>query len=970
MKQANNFSEKLSKEMKRKWDEFRIAAEESKMMLPDDPEIISELKQVFAFSDFVARTCTRNPQVADDLIKSGAIERQYTPTEYNHKLETVLSGVQEENDLIRILRCFRSREMVRIAWRDIAGRADLSETMGDLSAFADACIEQSLSLLYQWQCSASGVPMGNDGSPQHLVVLGMGKLGAKELNFSSDIDLIFAYPQTGETKSQMPINNNEFFTKLCRQLLKVLNTNTPDGIVFRVDMGLRPYGESGSLVMSFDALEAYYQIQGREWERYAWIKAGVAAGDKTEGARLLGLLNPFVYRRYLDFGVFESLREMKQKISLEVRRKGMKDNIKLGPGGIREIEFFGQIFQLIRGGVVFALQEPAIQKVLKILALEKYISREVCDALGSAYIFLRNVEHRLQEFSDRQTHKLPSESLGKERLALSMGFDCPESFASEFERHTKTVHYHFENLLKTKDSDRQTETIENELKGVWQNLADEEEARSVLSSAGFDKPEKSLGVLNHLREDLAAAGLSREGRERIDKLLPPVLKEVGMSGQSSVALNRIVELIKSIKKRTSYISFLLENPSALTHLVRLADASPWILSFLTRHPVLLDEFLDARTLYIPPQRSDLEKDIRHRLSRVSSRGLEYQMDELRIFKQLNTLRVATADITESLPLMKVSDHLSYIAETTLNEVVALAWEHLVDIHGEPVCRLDGDEIPSAPFLQGDGRGGFAVIAYGKLGGLELGYASDLDLVFLHAGTSEETKHGKRPIDSSYFFARLGQRVIHILTARTSAGILYEADMRLRPSGSAGVLVSHIDAFEAYQIREAWTWEKQAIIRARFISGDIRLANRFEQIRKEAIGQPRDTLKLREEVIQMRERMRKETLIHDPEFFDLKQGTGGMVDIEFLVQYLVLLKSHEHSELLKWPDNVRLIGTLAQTGIIDDVAAYFLRKAYLTYRTVGHRLNLQDMAAKVPEHKFRHLRKKVEGIWTFFLGNES
>jgi len=620
--------------------------------------------------------------------------------------------------------------------------------------------------------------------------------------------------------------------------------------------------------------------------------------------------------------------------------------------------------------VVFALQEPAIQKVLKILALEKYISREVCDALGSAYIFLRNVEHRLQEFSDRQTHKLPSESLGKERLALSMGFDCPESFASEFERHTKTVHYHFENLLKTKDSDRQTETIENELKGVWQNLADEEEARSVLSSAGFDKPEKSLGVLNHLREDLAAAGLSREGRERIDKLLPPVLKEVGMSGQSSVALNRIVELIKSIKKRTSYISFLLENPSALTHLVRLADASPWILSFLTRHPVLLDEFLDARTLYIPPQRSDLEKDIRHRLSRVSSRGLEYQMDELRIFKQLNTLRVATADITESLPLMKVSDHLSYIAETTLDEVVALAWEHLVDIHGEPVCRLDGDEIPSAPFLQGDGRGGFAVIAYGKLGGLELGYASDLDLVFLHAGTSEETKHGKRPIDSSYFFARLGQRVIHILTARTPAGILYEADMRLRPSGSAGVLVSHIDAFEAYQIREAWTWEKQAIIRARFISGDIRLANRFEQIRKEAIGQPRDTLKLREEVIQMRERMRKETLIHDPEFFDLKQGTGGMVDIEFLVQYLVLLKSHEHSELLKWPDNVRLIGTLAQTGIIDNVAAYFLRKAYLTYRTVGHRLNLQDRAAKVPEHKFRHLRKKVEGIWTFFLGNES
>jgi glutamate-ammonia-ligase adenylyltransferase len=945
-------AEQMTNDHTKKWDEFRIAAENAGIKPPDIPEQIAAIRRIFSFSDFIARTCIRHPDMLDHLITGGDLLRQYPPDEYQKKLEASLSGIEDETALGSMLRGIRCREMLRIAWRDIAGHADLWETMRDLSSFAEACVDQSLSMLYQWQCSAFGIPTGADGEPQQLVVLGMGKLGAGELNFSSDIDLIFAYPEPGQTKGgEKSVTNDEFFVRLCRRLLTLLSANTSEGIVFRVDMDLRPYGESGPLVMNFDAMETYYQIQGREWERYAWIKARVIAGDKAAGARLLRRMNPFVYRKYLDFGVFESLREMKQKISLEVKRKGMKDNIKLGPGGIREIEFFGQIFQLIRGGVIHSLQSRPIQKILRTLAEEGYITQEVCQELEAAYVFLRNTEHRLQEFSDLQTHKLPPDSLKQGHLAASLGFPDWDAFASELEKHRKNVHGHFRRLLEAKDS----EGNENDLKSVWQNLNSGESGRKI-AEAGFADTEAVMQLLNHLHEDLSAAVITREARERIDRLIPLLLKEIGTSDPSAVSLNRITELIKTIKKRTSYIALLLENPAALSHLVRLAKASPWIISLLTRHPVLLDELLDSRTLYLPPRRPSLEKEICKRLEQFSSDDLEEQMEELRVFKQINTLRVAAADITDALALMKVSDHLSDIAETVLNQVIQIAWNQLIAKHGEPVCRLNRDTFTS----------GFAVIAYGKLGGLELGYGSDLDLVFLHAGTSEETKGGPRPIDSAQFFSRLGQRMIHILTTHTPAGILYETDMRLRPSGSSGLLVCHIDAFRTYQINEAWTWEKQAIIKARPVSGDPRMVSRFDDIRREALAQARDKTELRKEVRNMRMRMRKELLKPQAGIFDLKQDPGGMVDIEFLVQYLVLLNAHKYPDLVRWTDNVRLIGTLANAGIIDDITAYILRKAYLTYRIVGHRLSLREQAAAVPEERFRLLREKIEELWEVFM----
>ncbi|MEE8430112.1 MAG: bifunctional [glutamate--ammonia ligase]-adenylyl-L-tyrosine phosphorylase/[glutamate--ammonia-ligase] adenylyltransferase [Candidatus Desulfatibia sp.] len=956
MKRANKPSQDLTKEFKRKWDAFCHAASDAGITPIDDPAIIAAAKRALPFSDFISKSCIRDPEMFEDLMSSGNLQRRFMSGEYDTMLESFLLEAQDDEQLSILFRRFRRREMVRIAWRDLAGWADLSETMADLSNLADACLDQAAFLLYEWQCSEYGMPVDHDGLQQNLVVLGMGKLGGRELNFSSDVDLIFAYPEIGETRgATTSISNEEFFVRLCRRLIKVIGATTTEGIVFRVDTDLRPYGKSGPLVMSFDAMEAYYQEQGREWERYAWIKARVAAGDKAAGALLMERLKPFVYRRYLDFGAFESLRHMKQSIAFEVKRKKMANNIKLGPGGIREIEFFGQVLQLIRGGVSPALQEGSIQKALKALTFESIIPQNVCGELTEAYVFLRNIENRLQAFADRQTHKLPSDPVAKTRLAASMGFADPGSFFRCLAKHRENVHNHFVSLLEAKDSEysgEQVERMENGLEAVWQSLIEEDHGRNVLIEAGFENPAAVMRLLDYLRNDQATRSLSSAGRNRLDKLMPLMLKKIGLSEQPLPVLNRIIDLVKTIQRRTNYLALLLENPTTIDHLVKLTNASPWIVSFLARHPVLLDELLDPRTLYAPPEKSDLVKEVRKKLDRISGRDLEYQIQELCIFKQINTLRVAAADITGALTLMRTSDHLTEIAETILNEVIELAWSHLVEKHGRPLCRLCENGI---------GRG-FAVIAYGKLGGIELGYSSDLDLVFLHAGAEGHTQGGIRPIDNSQFFARLGQRVVHILTAHTPAGMLYEPDMRLRPSGSQGLLVSNIEGFKDYQMNKAWTWEHQALIKARAVSGDIKMAGRFDQIRKEVLGRPRIKTDLQKEVTDMRKQMRRELLNPEPGFFDLKQDSGGIVDIEFLVQYLVLLKSCEYAELLQWTDNIRILETLIETGILEKHTANFLKEAYLTYRAAVHKLNLQEKPARIPESKFRSLRENVEKIW--------
>jgi glutamate-ammonia-ligase adenylyltransferase len=721
--------------------------------------------------------------------------------------------------------------------------------------------------------------------------------------------------------------------------------------------------------MSFDAMEAYYQSQGREWERYALIKARSVAETEPgdSGNALIERLKPFVYRRYLDFGVFESLREMKQKISREVRRKGMADDIKLGPGGIREIEFFGQVFQLIRGGVMPVLQARGIRTVLDALAEEKLIPDTVREDLLRAYRFLRRVENRLQIAGDQQTHTLPRDARAKLLLAGAMGFDSPEAFKARLDVHTRKVHTNFMGLLTVRSgkaaaphaassAGRGTEAAG--LEAVWQEFADGRRQEHVLKNAGFEDPQGALKLINAHLSSPSTRALSAEGRRRLDRLIPDIIRHAAAVDQPQRALQRILEVIQTIQRRTTYLSLLLENPAALVHLVRLTAASPWITHFLSNHPVLLDELLDPRNLYIPSEPAEMQKDLQRRLAQAPADDLECQIEEMCIFKQVNTLRVAAADVTGVLALMRVSDYLSDIAATIIDAVVDMAWNHLVARHGTPICSLDGEPLAK----------GFSVIGYGKLGGLELGYGSDLDLVFLHAGTDETTVGGRHPIDSPQFFSRLGQRVIHLLTAHTHAGRLYEVDMRLRPDGGGGLIVSHVESFADYQRVRARTWEHQALVRARPISGDARIAGRFNRIRGEILSRKRKKALLKKEVGEMRARLRREHPVDNPAVFNIKQDPGGIVDIEFLVQYLVLLCSHRHRDLLVWTDNVRLLQTLVQTGVMDNPTADFLKHAYLILRAYAHKLSLQEKPADIPAEKFAPLRDKVRKIWEVFFGS--
>ncbi|MBT7698180.1 MAG: bifunctional [glutamate--ammonia ligase]-adenylyl-L-tyrosine phosphorylase/[glutamate--ammonia-ligase] adenylyltransferase [Desulfobacterales bacterium] len=950
-----NLSKELMEDLNNKWDPFIKASEKAGIELPDDNVLIEEMKKVFALSDFIAKTASLNPEMISALIRSGDLRKSFGGDEYSSRLEKSLYDAKNDIELGVTLRKQRTLEMVRIAWRDLSGYAGLSETMNDLSVFADEILDKTLSFLYEQHCEKFGIPASSDGVHQKMVVIGMGKLGGRELNFSSDVDLIFAYPETGQVVGgPKEITNEEFFTGLSRNFIKTLGEKTTGGIVFRVDMRLRPFGENGPLITNFSALEEYYQRQGREWERYAMIKARVVAGDKDQGNILLQRLKPFVYRRYLDYGVYESLREMKHKISIEVERKGLKKNIKLGPGGIREIEFFGQVFQLIRGGVEPLLQERKILDVLHILSSKAYIPQKVSKELSDAYKFLRNTEHRLQEFSDQQTHDLPLDNKGKLRLAISMNCDNWEEYSILLENHINNVHQNFKELLVNED-DNNDDQVKIDMNDVWQDIADKDQTSLVLENGGFNNPDEVNRLLDFVRNDSDTRVLSTEARERLNKLMPLVLQYTGASEQPDLALKRIIDLIKTIKRRSNYISLLLENQSALKRLVHLSASSPWIITFLARHPLLLDELLDSRTLYKPPERSELEQDILQRMKNVPDDDLEKQIEELIIFKNINILRVAAADVSGAFPLMKVSDYLSYIAEAIINVVLELSWESMSIKHGRPECTIDGRACDK----------GFAIIAYGKLGGIELGYGSDLDLVFLHAGSKELTE-GEKPIDSPQFYSRLGQRIVHILTTPSNVGKLYEIDMRLRPSGKSGPLVSNIIAFRDYQFKDAWTWEHQALVRSRAICGDGWIIKYFNNMRKEVLAQKRERWELMNEISSMRDRIRKEHDTPEEGIFNIKHGKGGIIDIEFLVQYLLLLNAKKYNEIVVWSDNVRQLETLSSTGILDEKSSNFLKKAYLTYRSEVHKLSLQEKPAIVYENRFADIREKIIEIWAYYI----
>ncbi len=954
----------LAQQWQQRSDQFyRLAGEDGAAWFDnrsEDAAWMEEVKAVWVCSEFVATACAASPEILAWLFDDGHIGRSFNDDDMQQMLAARLADAESEADLHNVLRQFRSQQMVRIVWRDFSRRAALEETTLDMSRLAEAVLQAALDFLYPRACEELGTPVSKRGKAQQMVVLGMGKLGAYELNVSSDIDLIFAYPESGETVGgKKALSNQEFFVRLSQKLIKAIDMRDANGFVFRVDMRLRPYGQSGPLICNFNSMEDYYQTQGRDWERYAMIKARVVAGDREAGKTLMEILRPFTYRKYIDYSAIQSLRDMKALINREVQRKGMAADVKRGAGGIREVEFIAQAFQIIRGGRDNRFQTPSLFAILDLLDREQMLPPQCADRLKTAYIFLRDVEHRVQAWQDRQTQSLPVDDVGQLRLAYLMGFGSWQAFSEKLSEHRQVIRAEFDNVAALREDKKEQVEVRPPALRVWSLLAEPETALVSLAELGFDQPEVAIASLQELAGSKQVGSLSAEVRVRLDKLMPMLLDRCGEMENAAETLKRTLLLVESVLRRSVYLLLLVENPGAIYSLVKLCSASSWIAEQIALYPVLLDELIDERTLYSLPSRVELEDELRQQLLRVAEDDLEALMDTLRYFRRSHSLRVAACEVEGVMPLMKVSDYLSWLAEAILSQVYSQVWHETVEKYGRPKNAL-GEEA------------GMIIVGYGKLGGIELSHGSDLDLVFLHDAVSNGYTDGERSIANSTFFTRLSQRMIHVLNTQTASGYLYEVDMRLRPSGNSGMLVASLAAFEKYQREEAWTWEHQALVRARAVAGNEARIEVFNSIRRDILCQRRNIDQLRADVLKMRRKMSEHLGskgVGKEGLFDLKQDAGGMVDIEFLVQYVVLASAHQYPEISRWSDNIRILEVLQQTGILAARDVEVLTSAYKDYRSAGHRLQLQQLQGVVDAAEFASERQKVRAIWQSVFGEE-
>ncbi|HFD4653248.1 TPA: bifunctional [glutamate--ammonia ligase]-adenylyl-L-tyrosine phosphorylase/[glutamate--ammonia-ligase] adenylyltransferase [Vibrio parahaemolyticus] len=913
-------------------------------------EVVEQFHYVSALSQFITETIHRDEALAQQLpTMLSELSRHQV---YRTRLAALLAECPDEMSGHRVLRQFRNREMVYIAWKDFLHAWTLEESLRHLSQLAEAMIFET----YQWQykicCAEWGAPTNAEGEAQPMLIIGMGKLGGGELNFSSDIDLIFTYPENGETQgARRSIANAQFFTRLGQRIIKALDQQTFDGFCYRVDMRLRPFGESGPLVMSYAALEDYYQEQGRDWERYAMIKARVMGCEMyPQYQELRKMLRPFVFRRYIDFSAIQSLRRMKSMISSEVRRRGLTNNIKLGAGGIREIEFIAQVFQLIRGGREPSLRNRGLLETLNGIEDLALLTPQEVSNLEAAYKYLRQLENLLQAMADKQTQTLPDCGIERLKLATAMQLESWELLIEQTQQHMNKVHQVFETLIGDDEEDEGS-TIARHFHELW-DMANKQDVLELILDQDIQVEEPAIfskAIIN-FKADLAKKTLGPRGREVLNRLMPKVFDAVFAHPDAQFGLPRVLHLLHNICTRTTYLELLDEHPAALVQLVRLCTASPMISEQLSRYPILLDELIDPQQLYNPIPLDSYRTELRDFLARIPEDDMEQQMEALRQFKQICILRIAAADIAGVLPVMKVSDHLTYLAEAIVEAVVSQAWLQVSEKYGEPTHVKDRE-----------GKG-FAVIGYGKVGGWELGYNSDLDIVFMHDCPVNVYTDGKKEIDGRQFYLRLAQRIIHIFSTRTASGILYEVDTRLRPSGASGLLVSPTDAFDDYQHQDAWTWEHQALVRARMIYGDETLAIAFHNTRHDVLCKPRDEQTLKKEVVEMREKMRDHLGGKKSGRFMIKQDVGGITDIEFLAQYLVLNYSHEKPKLTRWCDNVRIYETLIAQGVMEEDQAMQLIRAYTTMRNEIHHRNLLNLDADVVEDKFVAEREWVKQAW--------
>ena len=977
--------------------------------LSDEQKV--DLKKVCSISAFVAGNIAIEGAYFFQQVSSGEIYQKLNAHQLEQQLleliadcsnkEALTKELPTEEQLFKALRVFRRRTQIHIIWRDLLRLAKTMDTTRMLSDMADVCITQGLNHVHGLLAEKHGQPMGKvSKNEQRLLVLGMGKLGAYELNLSSDIDLIFAYPESGNTtgnaQGRRDISNQEFFIKVGQKLIQVLDNTTIDGFVFRTDMRLRPYGESGPLVMNFASVEEYYQDQGRDWERYAMVKARIITSEglssaeaegSDSGQDLLSILRPFTYRQYVDYTAFESLRSMKAMINTEVRRRGLQTNVKLGSGGIREIEFVVQAFQLIRGGQERDLQTRELLIVIAILESEGYLPAQACKELRQAYLFLRDAEHVIQALNDEQTQLLPSDdyqqsSQAQTRMAFGMGFATWQEFLTELDSQREKVSHHFSQIVApADDSEAGEEDADSKIaKQAWQDLwhgnfdpnssyemGHGTEEKAFLKQFPCTQSDDVIGGIAKFRDSRAVQTMQTIGRERLDALMPLLLEQLWQQTNPVDTLERTIPIISAIVRRTVYLVLLTENPAALKHLLKLASISPWVADYIAKAPILLDELLNPQQFYRPVTKQDLATELHLRLLRIDEDDLEQQMDQLRHFANAHKLRAAANEVQEALTLMQVSDYLTNLAEVLLDKVSQLAWQQMVAKHGFP-RDAQGEEVLEAEFI---------VVGYGKTGGLELSYGSDLDLVFLYDTARGKTTSGPRELDNGVFYTRMGQRMIHIMSTQTRAGELYEIDMRLRPSGSSGMIATSLAGFEKYQKENAWTWEHQALVRARKVSGSNAVQKKYEQIREQILTITRENPVLSEEVQAMRQKMRdnlgskKSTDLR----FQLKQDAGGIVDIEFMVQYGVLAWSHQYPELTHVTDNMRLLEAFVRCGLMSSQDCQTLQETYLAYRVETHKRALQKQDLLMTQHELVLLGfdikiNNVISLWSSWLATNA
>ena len=885
-------------------------------------------------SPFLRQLLTARPEIADWLLSHAqrAIDRQ---TMLDFLAAEAPSDDESEK---RALRRLRQRVMATLIVRDVALGAPLAEIVETMTLLADVTTNHALDFWHGQLAAQFGEPLDASGQPQRLLVVGMGKLGGRELNVSSDVDYIFIYPEDGETAGPegggRKLEVFDFFSRLGKRVIAALGEITADGQVFRVDMRLRPNGDSGPLVCSLGSLENYFYTQGREWERYAWIKARLMnEGNNLQAhwaAALHDMAFPFVFRKYLDFGAINAMRDLHAQIRREVMRKDMVDHIKLGPGGIREIEFIAQVFQLIRGGNDRTLRIRPTLEVLAALVERRLLPAEAAAELETAYHFLRRLEHRLQYVDDAQTHSLPSTDEARARIATSMDFPDWASFHATLEAHRERVSQHFEAIF----SDPEDGT--HPLAGLWLEESERDEAMEALAELGFRQPKTMLDRLASFRQSSKYQQLPAQNRERLDALGPRLIEAAAATRTPDATWQRGLDFFETISRRGAYLALLQHYPQTLHKVAETIGSSAWAATYLTRHPILLDEVLDPRLYEVATDWSGFADELARRLAEEEG-DPEREMDVMRETHHAQVFRLLAQDIAGLQTVERLADHLTALADIIVQKTLDLCWARLRSRHPQP------DQAPR-----------FAVIAYGKLGGKELGYGSDLDLVFLH--NDPEPNSGE-------LYARLGQRLSTWLSTQTAAGSLFETDFRLRPNGDGGMLVNSLDAFRDYQLGKAWAWEHQALTRARFCAGDAALGAQFEALRIEILRQPRDLGKLREDVLAMRQRMLDTHATRSEEIFDLKHDPGGLVDVEFIVQYLVLGHAHAHERLCGNLGNIALLGMAAELGLIPPLLAQPVQTAYREYRRLQHEQRLNGISgARVPREEHVARIAAVRALW--------